>query len=435
MHGRSLPAQRDALTQYAREHGLEVAGVYADEGITARKKYRSRAAFMRMLQDVEAGRIDIILFIKLDRWFRNVADYYEVQRILDAHRVHWIATQEDYDTTTANGRLHLNIKLSIAQDESDRTSERIKFVFENKVRRGEAVSGKVPLGYRIEDKRLAVDPQTAPIAQDIFRQYLALRSVRALRAYVMDAHGLAYSQSGLRSLLANERYTGRAHGQDRFCPPLVPPAQFQQVQELLTLRGQRNQARSDRVYLFTGLARCAECGGRLSAHVVGGKYIYYRCTRYETLHLCPHKTRTSEPALEQWLLERLARSFGDCRLRVVQDAAPPRPPAGELRIRRKLEKLKDLYLSDLIDRGAYEREYAALQGELRAAAPPPAQPPPGPLVQTVLDAYAQLSRAHKKEFWARTLQAVTVTNGGLFSAVPLRHTQGSPYAASSPSGR
>lgn len=70
--------------------------------------------------------IDIILFIKPDRWFRNVADYYEPQRILGAHHVQWIATDKNYDTTTSNGRLHLNIKLSIAQEESDRTSERIK---------------------------------------------------------------------------------------------------------------------------------------------------------------------------------------------------------------------------------------------------------------------------------------------------------------------
>ena len=66
MHGLSLTAQRDTLTQYAQANGLKVVGVYTDEGITARKKYRNRAAFMRMLEDVQADQIDIILFIKLD---------------------------------------------------------------------------------------------------------------------------------------------------------------------------------------------------------------------------------------------------------------------------------------------------------------------------------------------------------------------------------
>lgn len=425
MHGLSLTAQRDTLTQYAKANGLKVVGVYTDEGITARKKYRNRAAFMRMLEDVQANQIDIILFIKLDRWFRNVADYYEVQRILDAHHVHWIATEEDYDTTTANGRLHLNIKLSIAQDESDRTSERIKFVFDNKVKRGEVISGKVPLGYKIENKKLAVDPQTAPIAQDIFQQYTVIRSVRALREYVLNKYGLVYGHSGIRALLDNERYIGRAHGQDDFCQPLISLEQFQQVQDLLAQRAQRNLARSDRVYLFTGLVRCAECGNSLSAHVVAQKYIYYRCTRYEKLHLCPHKKRTSELILEQWLLDNLISSFEEYNLSIKEGASLVRPQVDELKIKRKMEKLKDLYLNDLIDRDTYEQDYTALRDELRTANAPLLQPPqPVNIVaiQTALAAYSELSRQHKKEFWGKTVSKITITNDDHFFVTPLRHS-------------
>lgn len=122
MHGYSLDAQREALTHYARNHGMEISSIYIDDGVTARKSFRVRPQFNRMLQDVQADKLDIILFIKLDRWFRNVSDYYEVQKILDAHNVDWAATEEQYDTTTANGRLNLNIRLAIAQDESGRTS-------------------------------------------------------------------------------------------------------------------------------------------------------------------------------------------------------------------------------------------------------------------------------------------------------------------------
>ena len=80
MHGLSLTAQRETLERYVGDNGLKLAGIYVDEGITARKKYKKRAAFMRMLDDVRADRIDLILFIKLDRWLRNLADYYEVQK-------------------------------------------------------------------------------------------------------------------------------------------------------------------------------------------------------------------------------------------------------------------------------------------------------------------------------------------------------------------
>lgn len=422
MHGLSLAAQQETLTRYAAENGLRLAGTYVDEGVTARKKYKSRPAFMRMLRDVEGDKIDLILFIKLDRWFRNVADYYEVQKILDAHGVRWIATEEDYDTTTANGRLHLNIKLSIAQDESDRTSERIKFVFDSKVKRGEVISGKVPLGYRIEDKRLCPDPATAPIAQDIFSQYLTLRSIRSLRQYVMERYGLVYAHTSLRLLLQNERYIGRAHGQDDFCPPLIDPADFDRAQHLMAERAQRNsKLRSDWVYLFTGLVCCAECGNRLSAHTVGGKYIYYRCTRYEKLHLCSHKKRTSELVLEDWLVHNLLSQFAQYNLDLASRAAQPRKTVDEAKIKRKMEKLKDLYLNDLIDRDSYEQDYTALRDELRAASSEvAATPKPVDLdrLASTLALYGGLSKQHKKDFWNQVIGKIIVTNEDDFFVLP-----------------
>ena len=92
--GYSIPAQREDLEEYARANGYAIAGVFIDEGKSARKKYTARPAFMQMLEGVKRGEIDVILFIKLDRWFRNIADYYEVQKILDAHNVAWKTTQE-----------------------------------------------------------------------------------------------------------------------------------------------------------------------------------------------------------------------------------------------------------------------------------------------------------------------------------------------------
>lgn len=424
MHGLSLAAQRETLTRYAEENGLKLVEVYADEGITARKKYKNRPAFMRMLADVQAGQIDLILFIKLDRWFRNVADYYEVQRILDEHNVRWIATEESYDTTTANGRLHLNIKLSIAQDESDRTAERIKFVFDSKVKRGEVISGKVPLGYRIKDKHLVPDPDTAPIVVDLFNQYLTLRSVRALRKYVMDTHGLVYSPTGLRVLLQNTHYIGQAHEQDDFCPPIIDRETFQKTQTIIAQRAERNATRHDDwTYLFTGLVYCAECGNRLSAHTVAGKYIYYRCTRYEKLHRCEHKKRTSELVLEDWLIHNLVSRFAEYNLTLTTRAASiPKKTVDEAKIKRKMEKLKDLYLNDLIDRDAYERDYVSLRDELRSAAAEPIRlPKPVDLkaLAQALTAYSDLSKPNKKAFWAQTIGRIIITKEDDFFVEPI----------------
>lgn len=421
IHGLSLPTQQARLTEYARENGLKVVDIYADQGITARKKYKNRLQFMRMLRDVEADKIDVILFIKLDRWFRNVADYYEVQRILDAHHVHWIATEEEYDTTTANGRLHLNIKLSIAQDESDRTSERIKFVFEGKKERGEVVSGKVPLGYAIENKRMAVDPDTAPIVRDIFAQFVAQRSLRALREYLMHQYSMIYCISGLRALLSNRRYIGEAHGSSDFCPAIIDQETFDHVQSILSERAQRNaHFKSERVYLFTGMVYCAECGNRLSAHTVDRKYIYYRCTKYDKLHQCSHKHRTSELILEDWLVRNLRSQYADYNAR-IEATFRARPAVDTTLIRRKMEKLKDLYLNDLIDRESYVQDYTALKQTLEELETPEQQAPkPVDLeeLSSVLALYSGFDRPQKKAFWSRLVGKIIISNDDDFSVVP-----------------
>lgn len=423
IHGLSIEAQTTALQAWAKQNGHKVVGLYVDSGISARKPASKRPELQRLLEDVQAGEGELIAFTKLDRWFRNIAEYYKVQEILEKHNVSWKTIQEDYDTASASGRLKVNIMLSVAQDEADRTGERIKFVLEDKAQRGEVISGKVPLGYKIENKKMAIDPQTAPIAQDIFQQYTVLRSIRALREYVMKQHGIVYAHTSLRTMMKNQRYIGRAHGQDDFCPPLIDPEQFDLCQKLMMQRGQRNIVRSERVYLFTGLVRCAECGNKLSAHAVANKYIYYRCTRYDKLHLCPHKKRTSELVLEKWLLENLVSSYEEQNL-LMRQAIQKAPKVDEGKIKRKMEKLKDLYLNDLIDRDTYEADYTALRDELRKAHSPSARPPK-PIdtkeIETILQVYKSLSKSEQKELWSRIIGEIVITNEDEFFVSRFRH--------------
>lgn len=418
MHGLSLVAQQETLLQYVNDNGLKLVDVYADQGVTARKKYRNRTQFMRMLGDVEAGKIDVILFIKLDRWFRNIADYYEVQKILDKRNVQWIATEENYDTTTANGRLHLNIKLSIAQDESDRTSERIKFVFDSKVKRGEVISGAVPLGYTLVEKRLRPDPNTAAMVNDLFNRYIALRSIKAIARYAKSQYELDYTDRGWRLLLQNERYTGRAHGQDDFCEAIIDINTFRRAQEIIKERSQRNSG--NRIYLFTGLVFCAECGSRMEAQAMKEKYLYYRCSGCGK-GICNHKKRTNELVLEDWLLHNAVSQFDTYNAGLKNQKKTRRAAVDTVKTKRKMEKLKDLYLNDLIDRDIYERDYTALKAELVPdSQESEREPVPVDIsaIKNALLAYGELPRQLKKEFWGEILGKIAITANGEFFITP-----------------
>ena len=303
MKGYSLQAQENRLRAYAAFKGYEVVDVYKDEGVSARHRPGHRREFARMMHDVTAGRIEIIVFIKLDRWFRNVSDYYSYQSILDAHHVEWETTEEDYNTSTAQGRLYLNIKLSIAQNESDTTAERIRFVFADKIKRREAISGKLPLGYAIENKRI-VPNQHAAVVRDIFHHYLAVKSIRATMHYLYNRYHIKRTYPAMVKLLRNEKYTGLAYGDPQYLPPLISQETFSAVQHLLEEQRRFHQT-PHRLYLFTGLLHCPHCGKRLvglTRHYKTRQYIYYHCPSPTGSPIASHSFRLKEAELEEKLL-------------------------------------------------------------------------------------------------------------------------------------
>lgn len=145
LHGISLDAQEDKLKEYAEKHNLKIVGWYSDEGVSGRKLIKNRPELQRMLHDSQKGLFDRIIFIKLDRFFRSVAEYHECMKLIDP--VLWTATEEKYDLTTANGRAFVNMKLTIAELEADQTGERIDLVNEYKVKTGQALTGAQSQGY------------------------------------------------------------------------------------------------------------------------------------------------------------------------------------------------------------------------------------------------------------------------------------------------
>ena len=144
--GLSLEAQQERLEKYARDRGWIISGIYIDAAKTARKNIHKRVEFQRMIDSVKRNEIDVLLFCRLDRWFRSVADYYKIMEILEAHNCEWATSDEEYNTSTANGRLYINVKLSIAQNEADIDAERIDVVFDSKIQHGTVISGSCPFG-------------------------------------------------------------------------------------------------------------------------------------------------------------------------------------------------------------------------------------------------------------------------------------------------
>jgi DNA invertase Pin-like site-specific DNA recombinase len=141
-----------------------------------------RPALQRLLADVRAGKIDVVVVYKVDRLTRSLADFAKLVELFDQHGVSFVSVTQQFNTTTSMGRLTLNVLLSFAQFEREVTSERIRDKIAASKRKGLWVGGNLPLGYALEDRKPTVIPKEAKLVRSIYRCYLRLGSIGRLSA-------------------------------------------------------------------------------------------------------------------------------------------------------------------------------------------------------------------------------------------------------------
>jgi site-specific DNA recombinase len=186
----SLDAQREACEAYIKSQAHEgwrlVRDRYNDGGFSGGSM--DRPALQKLLIDVQARRIDVIVVYKVDRLTRSLADFAKLVETFDAHGVSFVSVTQSFNTTTSMGRLTLNVLLSFAQFEREVTGERIRDKIAASKKKGIWMGGVVPLGYRVEDRALHVVEDHAEIVRSLFRRYLEAGSVVRLKQQ-LDAEG------------------------------------------------------------------------------------------------------------------------------------------------------------------------------------------------------------------------------------------------------
>ncbi len=153
--------------------------------------------FKRLLDDIQADKIDTIVVYKVDRLTRSLADFAKIVEALDARGVSFVSVTQQFNTTTSMGRLTLNILLSFAQFEREVTGERIRDKIAASKRKGMWMGGTVPLGYDVRDRKLVVNPEDAKMVVRLFHLYLELGCVSKLKARL--------DQEGIKSKIEDER--------------------------------------------------------------------------------------------------------------------------------------------------------------------------------------------------------------------------------------
>ena len=187
--GYSIKAQIQEIENWCKNNNHQLYKLYVDEGFSASNMKRPQ--LQAMLNDLP--KLDVIVFTRLDRLSRNV---FEANKMLDLfmrNNTDMIGINEEHiDTTTSNGMLMFNLKLTLAQHELLRGSERIKAVFEYKVKEGQPVTGSLPMGYKIIQenglKKIVKDETTEAIINDIFEHFKDNHSIRATCIYINKKH-------------------------------------------------------------------------------------------------------------------------------------------------------------------------------------------------------------------------------------------------------
>ncbi len=367
INGDSLRTQREELTKYALANNFHIYGIYEDDGFSATNL--KRPALQKLLRDVEQNKINRILITKLDRLSRGVRNYYKILDTLDEHEVYWQTVFEKYDSSTANGRLHINIMLSVAENESAQTSERIRSVFKTKIENKEIIAGKVPIGLIKQNKKLIVDEEKKQIILDAFKFYKETTSVyKTFQKLDLKYPELQLNYMRTYRILTNKLYIGikktRYGNIENFCPAIIDNTSFEQVQILLEKNARKPSSQNTGGYIFQGLLRCSECGYKLggkfySKNAENSKY-YYVCKRHLLSLKCTCATNFNERKIEQKLLKELKSQL----TKYIYEYENKKKNIKTLdfskeisAIENKLSKLKDLYIRDLIRIEDYEKDY------------------------------------------------------------------------------
>jgi site-specific DNA recombinase len=217
MEFNSLDAQREACEAYVASQRAEgwllVSDRYDDGGFSGGTL--ERPALKRLLADIEAGRVDVVVVYKIDRLSRSLMDFSRLVEVFDRHNVTFVSITQSFNTTTSMGRLTLNVLLSFAQFEREVIGERIRDKFAASRRKGMWMGGWAPLGYEVRDRKLVVNEEDAKLVRSIFQRFLKTGSATILARQliqegVRNKYGKLIDKGILYKLLNNPVYIGEA---------------------------------------------------------------------------------------------------------------------------------------------------------------------------------------------------------------------------------
>lgn len=433
LHGISIEAQIEKLTEYAEKHGMKIVEWYKDEGVSGRKLIKKRPELQRMIQNAEKGKFKRIIFIKLDRFFRSVAEYHECMKRLAIGGVIWTATEEKYDLSTPSGEAFVNMKLTMAQFEADQAGERIRMVNEYKIKSGQPLFGAqcLPFGYTVSapengERHKYIAKEHEEIAMDLINHALTHGAIRGAMSYVNNKYGMSLSYNACINMLKNEMICGEYKGNPNYCEPYISREEFDRLQKLIS-RTPRDTGEK-RTYIFSGLILCPICGRRLTGGthspnkgIRNVTYKTYRCNSKLRDKKCDYGNTVFEETLEKVLLDKI-ESIVDRKMievNAIEAESEKTSKYNVAELQAELDRLNYSWQKNRIKSAEeYDRKYDAIVEKIEAAQAEQQQM--GHVdyerIQCLFqsgwrDLYNSLDDEHKRSFWRSFIEEIEIDWG------------------------
>ena len=309
----SIEGQQRVCMEYCERNKLNVVEVYVDRATSGRSTEK-RVEFKRMMRDSEKKMWNGVVVYKLDRFARNRYDSATHKARLKKNGVKVISATENLSDNPESIILEAVLE-GMAEFYSAELSQKITRGMHESALKANSVGGSIPLGYVVENKKLVIDPATAPLVQEAFQRYAAGETVADIcrsfnsRGY-RTAKGAEFNRGSFKSIFKNEKYIGvYTHKEVRIeggVPAIVTDELFEQVQARLSLTGEapaRGKAKVE--YLLSGKLFCGHCGSPMNGESGtgnGGKYNYYSCYSRKRKRGCDKK-----PLRKDYIEELVAR--------------------------------------------------------------------------------------------------------------------------------
>lgn len=426
-NGYTIVDQIELMDSFCEEYRLAITERYIDEGISATLEISKRKALARLIEDAKQGKFDIVIFKCIDRFFRNVGEYYECQKQLKKAGVTWISIEEsDLDPEDPDAAFKINIYLTMAEYEAKKTSKRILFNNKQRIKNRQVVTGSQCFQFpwhvvgEPKNKHLERNEENAHILYDLLDYYEMHQSKAATVGYINRKYNMTLQLKSVTNLLKNTLLYGEYKGVPEYVEPYISKERFDRIQTI-SMRNIRQSYSPSHIFLFSSMAKCYCCGRILigNSNVNNEKTYYtYRCNRYRIEKTCKNKNSISERKIEKQLLENLELYVANSIAKVssISDNTPPNKKDIDIKeIQDEMERLNIMFRKGRIKEEEYDIEYHALEKKLEEFDVDEEKPREIDiehlkelLESNYVEIYNNLDKEHKRAFWHGIIKEFTI---------------------------